>query len=121
MPARPLPVTRPILAQMYWTTVMSGNVRTAVQRSPYPKAAPALAYVPMPLGSSSEAPVMNPGPSRRNRRRIGLRSRPRDTTRGWGGRVRPRPDCDLEAIEREDRGRLVAAGPVCGPGAPLAA
>jgi hypothetical protein len=30
---------------------------------PYPSDAPAIEYVVMPLGSSSEAPVTSPGPS----------------------------------------------------------
>jgi hypothetical protein len=35
---------------------------------PKPNLAPACEYVAIPLGSSSEAPVMRPGPSSRNRR-----------------------------------------------------
>src|SRR5713226_1525793 len=34
-----------------------------VQSMPYPNCAPTWEYVAMPLGSSSEAPVISPGPS----------------------------------------------------------
>src|SRR5512143_3828262 len=53
---------------MNWIVAVSGKVKSAVQRVAKPNAAPAEAYVPMPEGSSSDAPVMNPGPRRpRNR------------------------------------------------------
>ncbi len=43
-----------------------GKTTGAIQRVEKPKAAPALAYVPMALGSSLAAPVIRPGPSRRS-------------------------------------------------------
>ena len=42
---------------------MSGNVTGASQRKRNPCWAPACEYVAMPDGSSSEAPVVSPGPS----------------------------------------------------------
>src|ERR671930_1284619 len=58
----------PIFAQMNCTTHIIGNVNSAVHNIEKPSAAPACAYVPMPDGSSSEAPVISPGPrSRKNR------------------------------------------------------
>src|SRR5207245_6807064 len=59
---RPAPETIPTRAQMFWTAAMSGKVSSAVQSVCNPSVAPATAYVPMPLGSSSDAPVMKPGP-----------------------------------------------------------
>src|SRR5881396_1048887 len=63
--ASPCPVTRPSRPAVSWTAAASGSVIQAVHSNPKPKAAPACEYVPMPDGSSSEAPVTNPGPSRR--------------------------------------------------------
>src|SRR5207247_2132610 len=63
--ASPCPVTRPSRPAVSWTAAASGSVIHAVHSNPKPKAAPACEYVPMPDGSSSEAPVTNPGPSRR--------------------------------------------------------
>jgi hypothetical protein len=42
---------------------MSGNAIIEVQSVARPKAAPACEYVAIPDGSSSLAPVINPGPS----------------------------------------------------------
>src|SRR6266850_1695977 len=47
---------------MFWTDAISGKVRSAVHSVCSPRVAPATAYVPMPLGSSSDAPVTKPGP-----------------------------------------------------------
>ena len=52
--------------------IISGSVRTAVHSVAYPSAAPACEYVPIPDGSSSDAPVISPGPSRPRRHFIGL-------------------------------------------------
>src|SRR5256885_16204040 len=49
-----------------------GNMTGPAQRSAGPNFAPALAYVPMADGSSSEAPVISPNPMERNTpRRVG--------------------------------------------------
>src|SRR5258708_10651105 len=48
---------------------MSGKLNSIVQPSAYPNRAPTCEYVAIPLGSSSDAPVTNPGPSRRQRGR----------------------------------------------------
>src|ERR1051326_568023 len=85
---------------------MSGNVTRAVQRSPKPNAAPALAYVAMRLGSAWEAPVTNPGPRSLAARSSGFRSWATATTVGLGG-LRCR--IDREGIGRKDGQRAVAA------------
>src|SRR5437868_7015062 len=46
------------------TALISGKVKSASHSSPYPNWLPTWEYVPMPLGSSSLAPVISPGPSR---------------------------------------------------------
>src|SRR5664280_1561429 len=48
---------------MYWTAVCIGSIASVVQSVVKPYWAPACAYVPIPEGSSSDAPVMRPGPS----------------------------------------------------------
>src|SRR5947207_13657499 len=45
---------------------ISGKVAAAVQSKDVPTDAPATAYVAIPLGSSSEAPVTSPGPRTRS-------------------------------------------------------
>src|SRR5437867_3908506 len=55
---------------MNWTTAISGNVKSAVHSVANPNEAPAMTQVPTPEGSSSEAPVMKPGPSSFHRRTI---------------------------------------------------
>jgi hypothetical protein len=67
LPAMPCPVVRPMRALMIWTVVMSGYENNIVHSIENPNCAPTCEYVPMPLGSSSEAPVMNPGPNRRKK------------------------------------------------------
>jgi len=52
--------------------VIRGKVAPAVHSKEVPRVAPATAYVAIPLGSSSEAPVTNPGPSTRKYRTSGL-------------------------------------------------
>jgi hypothetical protein len=42
---------------------INGSVKSMVQVSAYPNCAPACEYVAIPLGSSSAAPVISPGPS----------------------------------------------------------
>src|SRR5947209_3645232 len=59
----------PILAQMNWTATIRGKVKSAIQSVEKPRLAPAIEYVPMPEGSSSEAPVISTGP-RRERKRL---------------------------------------------------
>src|SRR5437879_3130204 len=63
----------PTLAQINWTAAISGKVTRAIHSVAYPRAAPAMAYVPIPEGSSSEAPVIRPGPSDFRKRRSALR------------------------------------------------
>src|SRR5438105_2124481 len=63
-----MPLTIPILAQVSRAAIINGNVNKAVQSVAKPSEAPATAYVPMPEGSSSEAPVTSPGPSRLKKR-----------------------------------------------------
>src|SRR5437762_7985861 len=66
-----------------------GNVTSAVQRHENPKAAPACAYVPMPDGSSSEAPVTRPGPRTKKNRVIGFFSRPTRVSKDSADSLRP--------------------------------
>src|SRR5437660_12865485 len=58
-----MPLTMPMRAQTSCIATISGNVSTAVHKDAYPNDAPATAYVAIPLGSSSDAPVTRPGPS----------------------------------------------------------
>ena len=57
-----------------WIPTISGYVNSIVHSVRKPNCAPAYAYVAIPDGSSSAAPVMSPGPScfsqSRNLRRI---------------------------------------------------
>jgi hypothetical protein len=62
---RPSPVTQPIRADSIWMPIIRGVVNSRVQTRPKRNCEPACEYVAMPLGSSSAAPVMRPGPSRR--------------------------------------------------------
>lgn len=62
MGTKPCPVTLPIRALIICTAAMSGQVRSAVQRSLVPSCAPATEYVAIPEGSSSAAPVITLGP-----------------------------------------------------------
>ena len=57
-----MPLTIPILAQVSKTAIINGKVNKAVHSVAKPSDAPATAYVPIPEGSSSEAPVISPGP-----------------------------------------------------------
>src|SRR5919197_2507602 len=61
--ASPLPVTRPILAHISWTTVIIGYKANTNQAIPKPNCAPACEYVAIPDGSASDAPVIIPGPN----------------------------------------------------------
>src|SRR5579862_977155 len=61
-PASPSPVTMPRRAHMICMAAINGNEKIAVHRGAYPNAAPVTEYVEMPDGSSSAAPVINPGP-----------------------------------------------------------
>src|ERR1700733_4185787 len=49
-------------------TYISGKENKVTHNMPNPNLAPACEYVAIPLGSSSDAPVMRPGPSSRNMR-----------------------------------------------------
>src|SRR5712664_656760 len=69
-----MPLTIPIRAQVSCTEAINGQVNRAVQRVVKPSEAPATAYVPMPEGSSSDAPVISPGPSTFRKRLIGFLS-----------------------------------------------
>lgn len=50
------------LAQMNCIAVIIGNVISAIHSVEKPVDAPVTVYVPMPEGSSSDAPVIKPGP-----------------------------------------------------------
>src|SRR5207344_567483 len=63
----PRPVTHPISAATCWITTIKGKLNRNVHESPKPNCAPIWLCVPIPLGSSSAAPVTRPGPSRRHR------------------------------------------------------
>src|SRR5262245_22410238 len=63
----PRPVTLPISAAICWMTTIKGKLNRKVHESPKPNCAPIWLCVPIPLGSSSAAPVTRPGPSRRHR------------------------------------------------------
>jgi len=52
-----------MLALMTWMAAISGYVSSRVHSRLNPNWAPACEYVAMPLGSSSAAPVIRPGPS----------------------------------------------------------
>ena len=67
-----MPLTIPIRAQVSCTATIKGKVNNAVQRVAKPNPAPATAYVPIPEGSSSDAPVINPGPSNLKKRFTGF-------------------------------------------------
>lgn len=60
--ANPLPFSRPNLADISWTTSIRGRVNNTVHNKPNPNFAPAWEKVPMLAGSSSDAPVIKPGP-----------------------------------------------------------
>src|SRR5712664_4780280 len=93
-----MPLTIPILAQVSCTEAINGQVNRAVQSVVKPREAPATAYVPMPEGSSSDAPVTSPGPSTFRKRLIGF----------------------LSSIMAASRGPVPPAGSECGiTGAPL--
>src|ERR1700689_2561534 len=62
---RPLPLASAVRSQISWTAAINGNVNSATHSIPKPNLAPVWAYVAMPDGSSSEAPVISPGPSAR--------------------------------------------------------
>src|SRR4051812_14785792 len=53
----------PMRAQISWIPDISGYENNIIQRSEKPNRLPACEYVAMPLGSSSDAPVMSPGPN----------------------------------------------------------
>ena len=57
-----LPVKSPILAHISWMTTINGYWNGASQSILYPNCAPAWENVAIPDGSSSEVPVINPGP-----------------------------------------------------------
>lgn len=59
----PRPVTRPIRALISWIAHIRGQLKSNVQPRSYPNCAPAWEYVAIPLGSSSDAPVIKPSPS----------------------------------------------------------
>ena len=61
----PRPVASAVRSHVSWTAAISGNVKRLVHNSPKRNCAPACAYVAIPDGSSSDAPVTNPGPSAR--------------------------------------------------------
>src|SRR5262249_51379483 len=63
MCARPRPVCRARRAHISCMAAMRGKVTSALNSCAYPTCAPVCAYVPMPEGSSSDAPVISPGPS----------------------------------------------------------
>lgn len=62
VPANPRPVTSPMRAHISCTTAIRGNVSAASHNSWKPYCAPVCEYVAMPDGSSSDAPVVRPGP-----------------------------------------------------------
>jgi hypothetical protein len=61
--AIPTPVILPNLAQISCMAVIRGKENNMVQSSSSPNWTPACEYVAIPLGSSSAAPVISPGPS----------------------------------------------------------
>src|SRR4051794_31248602 len=78
----------PIFAQTNCTTYIIGNVNNAVHSVEKPSAAPACAYVPMPDGSSSDAPVIRPGPRTRKNRLTRFCSLARRAAKDLIGRVK---------------------------------
>ena len=60
--ASPRPFASPRRPAVSCTAAASGHVNNAVHRKSNRNAAPTCEYVPMPEGSSSEAPVTIPGP-----------------------------------------------------------
>jgi len=67
-----MPVTMPMRAHMNCTQAMNGQVMNAVHSIAVPICAPAMELVAMPDGSSSAAPVINPGPSTEKKRLMRL-------------------------------------------------
>jgi len=59
-------------AHIICTAAISGQVISAVHSSEVPSCAPVMEYVAMPDGSSSAAPVINPGPRAPKKRLIGF-------------------------------------------------
>jgi hypothetical protein len=74
-----------------------GSVKSAVHSVEKPREAPATAYVPMPDGSSSDAPVMRPGPRILSKRLTGFGSLPTDASVVWV------PEADSECGIRRAR------------------
>ena len=66
---RPFPVTNPIRAHISCMLIINGVVNSAVHNNDIPATAPACEYVAIPDGSSSDAPVIIPGPMRLINRR----------------------------------------------------
>ena len=64
LPARPQLELMPIRTAISCTAIISGKVKGIVQSIELPVLAPAIEYVAIPDGSSSEAPVTKPGPNR---------------------------------------------------------
>src|ERR1700719_3303568 len=60
----PTPVIRPSRAQISCIAAISGNENSMVHSIPNPNCAPPCEYVAIPLGSSSAAPEISPGPRR---------------------------------------------------------
>src|SRR5689334_21864939 len=64
-----------IFEHVNWIATIIGMVNRAVHRVAYPSDAPAMAYVPMPDGSSSAEPEIRPGPRTWRKRVSGLDAR----------------------------------------------
>jgi hypothetical protein len=58
----PTPVIRPNRAQISCIAAISGKLKSIVQSIAKPNSAPTCEYAAIPLGSSSAAPVIKPGP-----------------------------------------------------------
>ncbi|KKT15669.1 MAG: hypothetical protein UV97_C0003G0001, partial [Candidatus Yanofskybacteria bacterium GW2011_GWF2_43_596] len=61
--AKPIFETLPMRPLISCMAIMKGKVKSDAQSIEYPYFAPAIVYVAMADGSSSEAPVINPAPN----------------------------------------------------------
>lgn len=104
----PSPLASAVRSQISWTAAMSGNVKNATHSMANPNLAPVCAYVAVPEGSSSDAPVTRPGPRdfRYVRHPIGClsdlfrprrRDEPDEPFFALGDRVRTQP-CELSCV-----------------------
>src|SRR5689334_19505837 len=102
----PIPVTMPNFEQRNTVADIMGKVSGAVHRSAVPNAAPALAEVPIALGSSLAAPETTPGPSNPST------DRSRRCFRRYGGSAKG--NCGSASVIGTGGGALFGSGGMLG-------